>query len=166
MSYKLTDAASLNGKTACVMAILYRDSSNEWSLRIVGEGAMGRTAADNVDELQKILTVNPLPPPGMMAMQPGMIQPGMAIQPGMVQPGMIQPGMLQPGMIQPGMIQPGMAQPGMAQPGMAIQPGMMQPGMTPEMMQQQQMMQMQQQPMMQQPQQAAAVRVQARVVQP
>ena len=49
------------------MGMLYREpSSGEWCLRIISEAAQGRTAHENVDELQAHLRrspVTPLAPP-------------------------------------------------------------------------------------------------------
>jgi tellurium resistance protein TerZ len=63
-SYAMTDAASLNGYTALVVACLYRSdsggaSSSSWNLCIISEPAQGRTVKDNIDELQNYLRRNP-----------------------------------------------------------------------------------------------------------
>ena len=38
--------------TALLMCIIFRSSKQHWHMQAVGEPAMGRTAADNVDEFQ------------------------------------------------------------------------------------------------------------------
>ena len=52
-----SNAAFLNGKTACLVAMLYRNpnDASDWLMRAIGEGAHGDTADDNVDELQAAL---------------------------------------------------------------------------------------------------------------
>ena len=49
---ELEDAAVCEGKTALLMAMLWRDDDGAWHLRVIAEGAMGHTVNDNVDELQ------------------------------------------------------------------------------------------------------------------
>jgi tellurium resistance protein TerZ len=67
-SYSITSSRQLDKHTALIMACLYRANTNEqgeseWSLLIVSEAADGRTAKDNVDEVQNFLRQNPPPPP-------------------------------------------------------------------------------------------------------
>jgi hypothetical protein len=51
--YEMTNTAALDKRTALVMGMLYREpTTSEWCLRIISEPAMGRTAHENVDELQ------------------------------------------------------------------------------------------------------------------
>ena len=81
------------------MAVLYRDvftNPNEWCLRICSVPAMGRTAQDNVDELQRELQHNPIKPVRRRAPIPAMV-----VQPpqGYAQPQPGQPAMYAP---QPG----------------------------------------------------------------
>jgi len=64
--YELTNTKELDKHTALVMGCLYRDShSGEWCLRIISEAAQGRTAKDNIDELQNFLKRNPPQPLGV-----------------------------------------------------------------------------------------------------
>ncbi|KAL1512166.1 hypothetical protein AB1Y20_005432 [Prymnesium parvum] len=63
--YEMTNTKELDKHTALVMAMLYREGP-EWCARIISEPAQGRTAHDNVDELQRYIKRNPitpLPPP-------------------------------------------------------------------------------------------------------
>jgi len=69
-SYDLSSDTGLDC-TAFLMCVLYK-RGNDWFMHAIGEGAAGRTAADNVDELQAFLTKHPLasstsvvPPPQM-----------------------------------------------------------------------------------------------------
>ena len=57
--YTLTNAAEVNGFTALVLGCLYRDGAGGWNFRIIAEPAQGRTAKDNVDELQTFLLTHP-----------------------------------------------------------------------------------------------------------
>lgn len=67
VTYAMTDATTLNGFTALLVACLRRVAPSEtgesdaWTLSILGEAAHGRTVKDNVDELQNFLRRNPLP---------------------------------------------------------------------------------------------------------
>mmetsp|Transcript_7384 Transcript_7384/g.11105 ORF Transcript_7384/g.11105 Transcript_7384/m.11105 type:complete len:620 (-) Transcript_7384:484-2343(-) len=66
--YVMSHCKALDRHTALVLGCLYRDESNEndWCLWIIGEPAQGRTAHDNVDELQRALVngpPKPKPPP-------------------------------------------------------------------------------------------------------
>jgi tellurium resistance protein TerZ len=54
--YKLSKTKALDGKTALLVAVLYRDGgTGEWVLQIISEAAMGRTCTELVDELQAFL---------------------------------------------------------------------------------------------------------------
>lgn len=55
----MTNSAILDKHTALVMACLYR-FKDEWLMRIIGEPAQGKTAYENVDELQNFLKRNRL----------------------------------------------------------------------------------------------------------
>mmetsp|Transcript_12705 Transcript_12705/g.19680 ORF Transcript_12705/g.19680 Transcript_12705/m.19680 type:complete len:592 (-) Transcript_12705:71-1846(-) len=60
--YVLSGGKELDKHTALVMGCLYRESAThggEWRLRIISEAAQGRTAKDNVDELQRFLRTHP-----------------------------------------------------------------------------------------------------------
>ena len=147
-TYKLSGDGSLDKKTALIMAVLYRDvftDPNQWCLRICSVPAMGRTAQDNVDELQRELQHRPIAPvkrraplpavvvqpqayaqqpqqPAAYAPLPQQGQPMMyAPQPG--QPAMYAPQQQPPAMYaqQPG--QPVMYAPQPGQPMYAPQPG-------------------------------------------
>ena len=107
-TYKMTGTKELNGHTALLMGMLYRDpSTSEWALRIIAEPAQGRVAEDNIDELQRhlqrcppqplqkrafhrdtsMMNMPPPPPAGPpQGMQPGMQQMIVECPPG-VQPG-------------------------------------------------------------------------------
>jgi len=65
--YEMSNTAALDKHTALVMGMLYREpNSGDWCLRIISEAAQGRTAHENVDELQAHLRrspVTPLAPP-------------------------------------------------------------------------------------------------------
>ena len=65
--YKLSNTKELDKHTALEMGGMYRDqATSEWCVRVVGEAAQGRTAKDNVDELQAYLRrcpPQPLAPP-------------------------------------------------------------------------------------------------------
>ena len=52
MSLSFSRAEFLNGKTACLLAMLYRNPADatDWLMRAIAEGAHGDTADDNVDE--------------------------------------------------------------------------------------------------------------------
>jgi len=72
--YKLSKTQLLRGKTALLVAVLYRDGgTGEWVLQIISEAAMGQTCDQLVDELQAFLKKRePLPlgparPAGMSA---------------------------------------------------------------------------------------------------
>lgn len=56
--YAMSHSAALDKHTALVMGCLYKDG-DEWSFRIISEPAQGRTAHENVDELQNFLHNNP-----------------------------------------------------------------------------------------------------------
>ena len=63
--YTLSNAAEVNGYTALVMGCLYRGGSgncHDWNFRVLAKAAQGRTAHDNVDELQWALRNTPVPP--------------------------------------------------------------------------------------------------------
>lgn len=61
--YQLSNGKELDKRTALVMGCLYRESmGGNWNLRIISEPAHGRTAADNVDELQRFLRAHPPQP--------------------------------------------------------------------------------------------------------
>lgn len=77
----MTQAAFLNGKTACLVAMLYRNpaDASDWLMRTIAEGAMGQSANDNVDELQSHLrsfppiakpSSQPRPPVQPIVLQP------------------------------------------------------------------------------------------------
>ena len=55
--YTMTNCRSLDKHTALVMGCFYRtqQNPNDWLLHIISEPALGRTAFDNVDELQNFL---------------------------------------------------------------------------------------------------------------
>jgi stress response protein SCP2 len=69
-TYTLTANRQLDKRTALIMACLYRSENRacggeegEWLLRIISEPAQGKTAQDNVDELQNYLRcTQPAPP--------------------------------------------------------------------------------------------------------
>jgi len=61
--YTMSNTAALDKHTALVMGMLYREpSSGEWCLRIISEAAQGRTAHENVDELQAHIRRSPIRP--------------------------------------------------------------------------------------------------------
>jgi len=63
--YALSNTKALDGKTALLVGCLYRtgsSSSNEWHLCIISEPSQGKTAVENVDELQRYLRQYPPKP--------------------------------------------------------------------------------------------------------
>jgi tellurium resistance protein TerZ len=54
-TYTLTDSQELDKYTALIMGCLARDASDSWYLRIISKPAQGRTAHDNVVDLQRYL---------------------------------------------------------------------------------------------------------------
>jgi len=70
MQLAFSNADWLNGKTACLLAMLYRNplDPNDWLMRTIAEGAMGKRADENVDELQAVLRA--LPPQPMAPSTP------------------------------------------------------------------------------------------------
>jgi len=63
-SFRLTNCKMLDKHTALVLGMLFRDGP-EWGFEIISEAAQGRTAVDNVDELQNFIKRRPntaLPP--------------------------------------------------------------------------------------------------------
>jgi len=90
--FRMANFAFLDKHTALVVGMLYRDlATGEWAFEIVSEAAQGRTAHDNVDELQRFIQRRPqrtLPamrlPPGSgsaMLARPGWPGPPVAAQP-------------------------------------------------------------------------------------
>ena len=53
-TFRLTNCQMLDKHTALVLGMLFRDGS-EWGFEIISEAAQGRTAVDNVDELQNFI---------------------------------------------------------------------------------------------------------------
>jgi len=77
--YTLTGTKMLDKRTALVMGMLFRaDPSADWCLRIISEAAMGRTAHDNVDELQNHIKRDPPRPPPPAVFGGGMPGGGLA----------------------------------------------------------------------------------------
>jgi len=74
--FTLTNTKFLDKHTALVMGMLYRDKDTMWCYRIIAEAAQGRTAHDNVDELQRYISRNPPPPmpPPREPLPPGAMQ--------------------------------------------------------------------------------------------
>jgi len=61
-TFTLSNTKFLDKHTALVMGMLYRDAaSGDWCFRIISEAAQGRTAHDNVDELQRFIQKTPPP---------------------------------------------------------------------------------------------------------
>jgi len=55
-SFKMANCAFLDKHTALVVGMLFRDlRTGEWAFEIISEAAQGRTAHDNVDELQRFI---------------------------------------------------------------------------------------------------------------
>jgi len=62
-TYQISDSHELDQKTALLVGIIYRNAGNDpndWCLKIISTAALGRTAADNVDELQGYLQEHPV----------------------------------------------------------------------------------------------------------
>jgi len=54
-TFRMTDTKFLDKHTALVMGMLFRDAAGEWGFEIISEAAQGRTAHENVDELQRFI---------------------------------------------------------------------------------------------------------------
>lgn len=63
VKYALSNSKGLKSYTALVLGCLYRIGAGDWNFRIISEPAQGRTAHDNVDELQRYLRQHPPQPP-------------------------------------------------------------------------------------------------------
>ena len=70
-TFTLTNTKFLDKHTALVVGMLFRDPTGEWGFEIISEAAQGRTAHENVDELQRFIQTHPSralapprPPPG------------------------------------------------------------------------------------------------------
>lgn len=95
--YSLTNTKVLDGKTALLVSMLYRDGgTGEWCMHVISEPAMGRTVNDNVDELQDFIKRHPPLPRGpgrgisaavggmMSKTADGVLQLVVTVPPGMV----------------------------------------------------------------------------------
>ena len=59
-TFKMSNCAALDKHTALVLGMLFRETTTgEWAFEIVSEAAQGRTAHDNVDELQRFIQRRP-----------------------------------------------------------------------------------------------------------
>ena len=73
-TFKLSNAKFLDGYTALLVGMLFRDETGSWGFEIISEAAMGSMAQDNVDELQNFLRrVGP-----RRAVPPARLPPGAA----------------------------------------------------------------------------------------
>lgn len=59
--YSLSNASELDKHTALIMGCIFRESDDDWKLRIISLPAQGKTAHDNVKDLQRFLRRNPPP---------------------------------------------------------------------------------------------------------
>mmetsp|Transcript_23709 Transcript_23709/g.39200 ORF Transcript_23709/g.39200 Transcript_23709/m.39200 type:complete len:590 (+) Transcript_23709:89-1858(+) len=63
-TYTLSNSKELDKHTALLMGCLYRgDNPDEWFLRIISNPSQGKTAHNNLGDLQRFLSANPPQPP-------------------------------------------------------------------------------------------------------
>ena len=74
-TFKLTNAKFLDKHTALLVGMLFRDEQGAWGFEIISEAAQGRTAQDNVDELQDFIRRTA----GSRSMPPARLPPGAAV---------------------------------------------------------------------------------------
>jgi len=63
VKYALSRTRELHRHTALVLGCLYRIGEGDWNFRVISEPSQGKTAHDNVDELQRFLRRHPPQPP-------------------------------------------------------------------------------------------------------